>query len=182
MEVGVQLQPTLGRGFESRFPLNDYKPLAIIFAGGFFISASSCNFVHINLYRIIMKTTSILLTILLTTLLSSCSSNSDRLIAAFTSEIGTSSQLKAQGNSKISYTWPAVSIVKKDVLKSIADKELKMSPTATQDMGVAVDENGNPVMGKIQQSWTYETPDNKTELIYQMSGSTIDVILTVTKK
>ncbi|MDP4203479.1 MAG: hypothetical protein Q8861_12350 [Bacteroidota bacterium] len=129
-----------------------------------------------------MKTTSLFLTFLFTILLSSCSSNSDRLIAAFTSEIGTAPNLKAQGNSKISYTWTAVSIVKKDVLKSIADKELKMAPTSTEDMGIAVDENGNPVMGKIQQSWTYETPDNKTELVYQMSGSTIDVILTVTKK
>lgn len=129
-----------------------------------------------------MKTTSLFLTILFTILLSSCSSNNDRLIAAFTSEIGTAPNLKAQVNSKISYTWPAVSIVKKDVLKSIADKELKMAPTSREDMGIAVDENGNPVMGKIQQSWTYETPDNKTELVYQMSGLTIDVILTVTKK
>jgi hypothetical protein len=120
--------------------------------------------------------------ILLSAILVSCSSNSDRLIAAFSSEIGNSPTIKAQGNSKISYTWNAVSIVKKDILKNIADKELKMLPTKTLDLGPALDENQNTIMGQIQQSWVYETSHNKTELIYQLSNSTIDVILTVTQK
>ena len=129
-----------------------------------------------------MKRNFLSFVILLSSILISCSSNSDRLIATFSSEIGNSPTIKAQGNRKISYTWNAVSIVKKDILKSIADKELKMQPTSTQDLGPAIDENQNPVMGKIQQSWVYETSHNKTELIYQLSNSTIDVILTVTQK
>lgn len=116
------------------------------------------------------------------TLLLSCSSNCDRLIAAFTSETGISPSARSFGNNKTSYTWTSVSLVKRDVLKNLADKELKMAPTQTQDVGPALDENGNPLMGKIQQSWIYDTPGNKTELIYQLSGSTIDVILTITQK
>ncbi|MBP1638730.1 MAG: hypothetical protein H6Q17_313 [Bacteroidetes bacterium] len=129
-----------------------------------------------------MRQISFLLILSLTTILNSCSSNSDRLIAAFTSEIGNSPTIKAYGNSKISYTWSAVSMVKRDILKDIANKELKMSPSSIQDLGPALDENQNPVIGKIQQSWIYETPQNKTELIYQSSTSTIDVILIVTQK
>ncbi len=116
------------------------------------------------------------------TILVSCSSNSDRLVAAFSAEIGNSPILKAEGNNKISYTWNSVSMVKKDILKTIADKELKMAPTSVIDLGPALDENQNPIMGKIQQSWIYEIPQNKTELTYQLSTSTIDIILTITKK
>jgi hypothetical protein len=129
-----------------------------------------------------MRKTLFISIVFLATILVSCSSNSDRLITAFTAEIGNSPTIKAYGNSKISYTWSSVSMVKKDILKSIADKELKMNPTSIRDLGSALDENQNPIMGKIQQSWIYETSQNKTELTYQLSNSTIDVILTVTKK
>jgi hypothetical protein len=129
-----------------------------------------------------MRQTLFISIVFLATILVSCSSNSDRLIAAFTAEIGNSPTIKAYGNSKISYTWSSVSMVKKDVLKNLADKELKMSPTSIRDLGTALDENQNPIIGKIQQSWIYEIPQNKTELTYQLSISTIDVILTVTKK
>jgi hypothetical protein len=129
-----------------------------------------------------MRKTLFISIVFLATIFVSCSSNSDRLIAAFTAKIGNSPTIKAYGNSKISYTWNSVSMVKSDVLKSIANKELKMNPTSIRDLGPALDENQNPVMGKIQQSWIYETPQNKTELTYQLSNSTIDVILTVTKK
>jgi hypothetical protein len=129
-----------------------------------------------------MRQTLFISIVFLATILVSCSSNSDRLIAAFTTEIGNSPTIKAYGNSKISYTWSSVSMVKKDVLKNLADKELKMNPTSIRDLGTALDENQNPIIGKIQQSWIYEIPQNKTELTYQLSISTIDVILTVTKK
>lgn len=129
-----------------------------------------------------MKSITLLCTILFATILTSCSSNSDRLIAAMTAEIGSSPAIKAQGSSHITYTWESVSLVKKDVLKNIADKELKIQPIKTQDLESATDENGNPLPGKIQQYWIYETEKNSTVLKYYVGISTIDVMLSVKQK